>query len=169
MSRILWLTLIGVAAVAAAAGVAVVACLRHGSDGPTPAEAPADNSFCLVCHANYQKEGLAANHAKAGVGCMKCHGSSDAHSSDEDGLTPPEIMYPKDRIQPSCMACHPQGQLARKKEHADVLAGASSRVCTDCHGDHRLKVRTRRWDKKTGKLVADDGVRMMTVPGAKGC
>ncbi len=34
-------------------------------------------------------------------------------------------------------------------------------VCTDCHGEHRLKVRTRRWDKETGKLVSDDGVRMM--------
>jgi len=26
-------------------------------------------------------------------------------------------------------------------------------VCTDCHGEHRMKVRTIIWDKKTGKLL----------------
>jgi hypothetical protein len=26
-------------------------------------------------------------------------------------------------------------------------------VCTDCHGNHRLKIRTVRWDRKTGKLL----------------
>ena len=27
-------------------------------------------------------------------------------------------------------------------------------VCTDCHGEHRLKVRSVSWDKGTGKLLA---------------
>ncbi len=26
-------------------------------------------------------------------------------------------------------------------------------VCTDCHGKHRMEVRTVVWDKKTGKLL----------------
>ena len=26
-------------------------------------------------------------------------------------------------------------------------------VCTDCHGEHRLKVRSVWWDKSTGKLL----------------
>jgi hypothetical protein len=40
-------------------------------------------------------------------------------------------------------------------------------ACTECHGEHSLKVRTRQWDKLTGKLIADDGVRMVdTRPAA---
>ena len=27
-------------------------------------------------------------------------------------------------------------------------------VCTDCHGEHRFKVRSVSWDKNTGKLLA---------------
>ena len=34
-------------------------------------------------------------------------------------------------------------------------------VITQCHGKHQIKVRTRVWDKGTGKLISDDGVRMM--------
>jgi hypothetical protein len=29
------------------------------------------------------------------------------------------------------------------------------KVCTDCHGSHKLKVRTRMWDKETGKLIME--------------
>jgi hypothetical protein len=156
-------------AAALAAGLAAAACQLHrpGDSAPAAAATRADNSYCLVCHANYQKEQLAARHAKAGAGCMKCHGSSDAHSSDEDGLTPPDILYPKETINPSCMTCHPESRIAAKRSHKEVLAAGSRQVCTDCHGDHRLKVRTRRWDKRTGRLIADDGVRMMTIPGTK--
>lgn len=156
------------------------ACIQEGTDGPqqtgmgpatAPAAAstrpgPADNSFCFVCHANYKKEKLTVRHAKAGVGCMKCHGSSDKHSSDEDGLTPPEIMYAKAAVNPACMACHARAKIQDVAAHKPVLAAtaAAPKVCTDCHGrGHRLKVRTRRWDKTTGKLIADDGVRMTTT------
>lgn len=154
-------------AAAVTAGLAVAACQlqRSGDAAPAAAAVPADNSYCFVCHANYRKEELAARNAKAGLGCMKCHGSSDRHSGDEDGLTPPDIMYPKETINPSCMTCHPEAKIAAKRSHKEVLAGTGGQVCTDCHGDHRLKVRTRRWDKKTGRLVSDDGVRMMTMPG----
>lgn len=34
--------------------------------------------------------------------------------------------------------------------------------CTDCHGEHRLGYRTRKWDKVTGELIKDDRVRMTT-------
>ena len=36
---------------------------------------------------------------------------------------------------------------------------ATSRGCTDCHGDHRLRLRTVRWDKKTGKLLRSGKAR----------
>ena len=163
----------------------VGACIQEGADGPqqtgmAPAAAPAaastrpgpaDNSFCFVCHANYKKEKLAVGHARAGVGCMRCHGSSDKHSSDEDGLTPPEIMYAKAAINPSCMACHARAKIQAVAVHKPVLSAtaAEAKACTDCHGRrHRLKVRTRRWDKTTGKLIADDGVRMTATAPSSG-
>jgi hypothetical protein len=111
----------------------------------------ADNSRCHVCHINYEDEKLAVTHARAGIGCEQCHGASDAHCSDEDNITPPDIMYPADKVNSFCKGCHPKAQL-----------GGGKKYCTDCHGEHRLNHRTRRWDKSTGQLIEDDKVRMLT-------
>ena len=111
----------------------------------------ADNSRCYVCHINYHEDELTSMHAKADIGCEHCHGASDAHCSDEDNITPPDIMYPAEKINSSCKSCHPDGKL-----------GGGKKYCTDCHGEHRLSHRTRRWDKATGKLIEDDNVRMLT-------
>jgi hypothetical protein len=48
--------------------------------------------------------------------------------------------------------------------HKPVIEGSAkkNKYCTDCHGEHRLTIRTRQWDKNTGKLIEDDKVRMMT-------
>jgi hypothetical protein len=35
-------------------------------------------------------------------------------------------------------------------------AGMKAKVCTGCHGKHRLAVRTRVWNKETGKLVKEN-------------
>ena len=131
---------------------------------------PADNSYCYVCHANYQDEDLTRFHQPVGVGCELCHGMSDEHSADEDGLTPPEIMWPKAWINVTCMECHPHKELEREHEHEEFLARPQpDQVCTDCHGEHhRLSVRTRVWDRKTGKLTACDGVRMMDADSPAG-
>lgn len=122
---------------------------------------PADNSYCHVCHANYKKDELSTVHQPAGVGCETCHGPSDKHSSDEDGLIPPEKMYPRQKINHYCMTCHPKDKIARVEDHKPLATAKAKKVCTDCHGKHRLKHRTRIWDKSTGKLISDDGVRMM--------
>ena len=55
----------------------------------------ADNSFCLVCHANYKQEKLVRVHETQGIGCETCHGISDKHSEDEDSLIPPDILFAK--------------------------------------------------------------------------
>jgi hypothetical protein len=148
---------------------------------PPPTTQPADNSYCFACHMNYQRESLAAGHQRAGVGCTRCHGESDRHSTDENNVTPPDIMFPKERLNDACLKCHaPEKLLARgdEKAHAALLAGKGDqdppgsgatqpareigkKYCTDCHGQHALNVRTRLWDKKTGRLIADDGVRMV--------
>ena len=124
---------------------------------------PADNSYCYACHVNYQSEKLTKVHQKAGVGCEKCHGLSVKHSGDEDNITPPDKMYPKAEINGYCQTCHAKETLLKRDEHRDFFKeAAEGETCTDCHGEkHRLKVRTRHWDKKTGQLLKDDGVRMM--------
>ena len=138
-----------------------------GSPIEIAAAGPADNSFCYVCHLNFKKETLAQSHRPSGLGCASCHGYSDKHSSDEDGVTPPEVMYAQGKVNPSCVKCHNgYGTFAAAAEQAMWKASAKQ-YCTDCHGEHRLAVRTRRWDKVTGKLVYDDGVRMTQGGGVK--
>lgn len=122
----------------------------------------ADNSRCHVCHINYDEEVLAVTHARANINCEKCHGSSDAHCGDEDNITPPDIMYPAEKIRPFCMGCHPKEKIDIAV-HKSVMAkpDAKEAICTNCHGEHRLGYRTRKWDKTTGKLIQDDKVRML--------
>jgi hypothetical protein len=123
----------------------------------------ADNSRCHVCHINYADEELAVLHARANISCEQCHGSCDAHCSDEDNITPPDIMYPLEKINPFCMTCHPKDAID-VQVHEAILAGTATenKHCSDCHGEHRLSYRTRRWDKTTGELIGDDKVRMTT-------
>ena len=135
------------------------------ADPPVPSQPvkPADNSYCYVCHANFKTEKLVMNHEKKGVGCATCHGESDRHSADEDGLTPPEIMFAKERVFDACAKCHDATKLRALKEHEPAFTKDPTKfqVCTDCHGSHRMAVRTRHWDKTTGKLIKAEGVRMM--------
>ena len=123
------------------------------------ADALTDNFACFVCHANYKAEPLVGWHAAVNLGCVTCHGKSYAHRNDENNTTPPDIMYPVDEIDRSCRKCHTTHnvpaakvivrwqQRRSNKTHLKII------VCTDCHGTHRLKLRTVQWDKKTGKLL----------------
>ena len=69
---------------------------------PASSKKGADNSSCLVCHANFRKEGLAATHASNAVGCTSCHGPSIAHRNDEANIIPPDLMFPTESIDVSC-------------------------------------------------------------------
>jgi hypothetical protein len=124
----------------------------------------ADNSFCYVCHLNYDGENLVDIHQPVGVGCELCHGISDRHSEDEDNITPPDIMFPTSQIIPFCMECHKKEDLLKEDRHEELFAddADANLTCMKCHGkEHHLEVRTRRWNKLNGKLIWDDGVRMM--------
>jgi len=122
-------------------------------DEPTGTAAPGktvDNSRCHVCHVNFATEELAASHARAGVGCARCHGESDAHIADESWAsggngTAPEIMFLPAQINPACMNCHLREKIDTE-DHQEFLAKpASKKVCTDCHGEHRLPSRKCKW------------------------
>jgi len=125
------------------------------------------NQFCAACHADFSDDPFAAMHEKAGIGCERCHGESERHRSDEDNITPPELMFPPSRINPTCMMCHPRQDIEKVSFHKKLLEGAdtifdedteeesdSPRHCTDCHAKgHKMKVRTIQWNKATGEML----------------
>jgi len=124
-----------------------------------PKKPMADNSACFVCHGNFQEESMAAVHAKENVSCAKCHGDSLEHRNDENNITAPEKMYPQARIDSACRQCHEEHNASARKVITLFQARFPQNtdpkkvLCTDCHGEHRLKVRSVYWDKSTGKLL----------------
>ncbi|HIQ20932.1 MAG TPA: hypothetical protein EYH34_06825 [Planctomycetes bacterium] len=118
-----------------------------------------DNSACYVCHGNYEEESLVLTHGKKKVGCIDCHGTSYAHRNDEDNVTPPDKMFPPDAIDPMCRECHTAHDVPARKviqrwqERCPQKTDPARLVCTDCHFQHRLRLRTVRWNKKTGQLL----------------
>lgn len=131
-----------------------------------PAETFVANPFCRACHLDFDEEELALDHELAGIGCERCHGESLRHRSDEANVTPPELMYPKGRINPGCMMCHPRHDIKHVQDHQAILGAGLSvfhetpsgadakKCCTDCHGiKHRMQSRTIRWDKATGEPI----------------
>ena len=125
--------------------------LDEGTSANSDNSTGADNSRCFVCHMNFVQEHLTMGHAKAGIGCAQCHGPSDAHIADESWAsggngTAPDIMYPPEKIDPSCKACHKMDKLISKK-HAAYLSGElkDKKLCIDCHGSHRMVVRKCTW------------------------
>jgi hypothetical protein len=120
--------------------------------------APADNSLCSVCHANWDDEKFVQRHRRKGVGCVDCHGESEAHMDDEESHVPPEIVIPREMVDRTCMEnCHRKEKVERVGKHRKWLDDPDNRkVCTDCHGEHRLDKRQRRWDR-AGRLIEADG------------
>jgi hypothetical protein len=145
------------------AGDAQPSATSGGKTPPAAQPEPADNSYCYVCHTIFDGEKLTAVHQRVSVGCERCHGTSVKHSGDEDGLTPPEKMYAKSQVNSFCTTCHEKSKLLKREDHQEFFKEMQpGETCSDCHAaKHHLKVRTRIWDKTTGKLLKDDGVRMM--------
>jgi len=168
---VVWAIVLGAVLAVAAASCspkhdqgAVTPTVDHVEQTPVAASFVA-NPFCKACHVDFDEDILAMTHKAAGIGCERCHGESLRHRSDEANITPPEIMYPKERINPACMMCHPRHEIRQVESHRPILEANlsvletppdehSGKYCTDCHGrEHRMKVRTIRWDKCTGGLV----------------
>jgi hypothetical protein len=110
----------------------------------------ADNSRCFVCHVNYMQEDIAVTHARANMGCAHCHGECDEHIADESWAsggngTAPDIMYTRPKINPFCMGCHPKDKIDTEQHKPLFADTAGKKVCTDCHGKHRLETRKCKW------------------------
>ncbi len=125
---------------------------------PAP-KMPDENQACYVCHTNYETEPFAVSHGKAKVACIQCHGKSFAHRNDEDNITPPDVMFPPEKIASNCAQCHKTHDvsavevIARWQQRCPEKTDPGSIVCTDCHGQHRLKLRTVQWNKRTRELI----------------
>jgi len=101
------------------------------------------NAACYVCHQTFIFEPMSVVHKAEKVTCIKCHGLSAAHANDEHiGATPPDVRYPREKVDAACAECHEDHDVPV----ADVLARFVERkltprpapVCTDCHGRHRI-------------------------------
>jgi len=135
-----------------------------------PLHPVADNTRCYVCHVNYKEETFVQWHAKANIGCVKCHGDSADHIADEANLTPPGVMFWPSKVGFNCYWCHPQHNAPARDvilRWQELVAGKvdPNRVlCTDCHGAHRLKRRTIVWNKRTGALISKVSPASTNVP-----
>jgi hypothetical protein len=88
--------------------------------------------------------------------CRSCH---NAHDIPPKKIIAHWLKHIADKTDSSCGGCHEDNDVPPAK----VVALWTQRgldkndpneiVCTDCHGDHRMKVRTVIWDKKSGKLL----------------
>jgi hypothetical protein len=146
------------------AGSALALAAGAGASSP-PKGREVDNSRCHVCHGNFVDEPLAVSHAKQGIGCERCHGACDEHCSDEGNITPPTIMYARDKVDKSCKECHPDPMErivadAKYCLFVPLTDDEKKKICSDCHGAHRMNLRTVHWDKATGKLLSVNGVKV---------
>ncbi len=141
MSR--YRVMIWVAAVSACFGLLVVAI----GENKTP-PMPKDNSMCLTCHINFEKEEVASTHLKKGITCAHCHGVSRDHMNDEEAAAKPDILFGRTEVEPACRKCHQSHKnpeavskflaewKGKRRPHGRLIL--SNAVCTDCHGLHRL-------------------------------
>jgi hypothetical protein len=80
-------------------------------------------------------------------------------------------MFPRGKIDASCIACHdthdaPAAQvIARLHERVPRVSEVQDVVCTDCHGHHRLAHRTVVWNRATGELLTGKQDASATNPG----
>jgi predicted CXXCH cytochrome family protein len=101
------------------------------------------NAACYVCHMTYVKEPLSRLHLRHKVYCIDCHGPSIGHANDEDiGATKPDIYFKRDKVNASCRKCHSDHNAAPEKvvkRWFDRKLKTNSPICTECHGQHKIK------------------------------
>ncbi len=101
------------------------------------------NAACYVCHMTYVKEPMSRLHLKHKVYCIDCHGPSIGHANDEDiGATKPDKYFKRGQVNASCRKCHSDHDAKPElviKRYIDRKLTTDSPVCTDCHGQHRIK------------------------------
>jgi hypothetical protein len=66
-------------------------------------------------------------------------------------------MFPREKIDRACKECHPDPAeriVMGARYCLHIPEGPEvGKTCTECHGAHRMAVRTVHWDRTTGKLL----------------
>jgi len=119
----------------------------------SPAATPAANPFggCDTCHVDIEDEFVGTAHHAEEVGCVECHGRSDGHIADENNDVLPDRLYARQDIDHFCEKCH---ECSRPPAAQTPAVEAKSKVCTDCHGAHdlRLSEAAGGYVKRTGSV-----------------
>jgi hypothetical protein len=123
-----------------------IACLLAA-----PSSAAWEENQCVQCHESERlpislghsfEEWQASSHARAGVGCEKCHGgdasladASQAHRNVKPASDPASLIHAS-RLVATCGACHAkQHQAYEQTVHARQAAQHSAGAnCSTCHG-----------------------------------
>ena len=88
--------------------------------------------------------------------CQSCH---EAHDIPPKKIIANWAKKIRDKADSSCRGCHEDDDVPPEKvvvlwtQRGLDKTDPNEIVCTDCHGDHRMKVRTVIWDKRSGKLL----------------
>jgi len=88
--------------------------------------------------------------------CRSCH---NAHDIPPRKIIAHWLEHKAEKTDLSCQGCHedddvpPQKVVTLWTQRGLDKSDPNEIVCTDCHGDHRMKVRTVIWDKRSGKLL----------------
>jgi hypothetical protein len=116
-----------------------------------PLSAAWEGNQCVQCHEAEKlpislghsfEEWRASNHARAGVGCEKCHGGdasatdeNEAHRNVEPALNPQSLVHVS-RLVKTCGACHAKERAAYEQTvHARQVAERNAgATCSTCHG-----------------------------------
>jgi len=118
------------------------------------------NAACYICHTTFVFEEMARTHLAEKITCIECHGLSAAHANDEDiGATKPDISYPREKVDASCVKCHEDHDVPAREVVARYLERElkdPKAVCTDCHGMHRIE--------RAGKELEVGGSTTTTPP-----
>jgi len=89
--------------------------------------------------------------------CQRCHTGHD--------IQPAEVVRRwqqrtgDKKTEGLCQECHeghdvPAAEVVRKwQKQTGQKVYEKPIICTDCHVEHRLKIRSVRWNKKTGKIL----------------
>ena len=91
---------------------------------------------CGLCHVDVEDALVGSRHHTEGVGCVKCHGPSKGHAADENNDVLPDHTFARGEIDRFCEECH---ECSRPKDRpAETKTDAQWKVCTECHGAHKL-------------------------------
>lgn len=91
---------------------------------------------CGMCHVDVEDEFIGSLHDTEAVGCVKCHGPSKGHSADENNDVLPDHIFAGKEIDKMCEECHECSRSGPRS--LDVGADGQRKLCTECHGAHKL-------------------------------